>query len=94
MEQHDIETLARLAQIAINETEADYYAKSISKIVHLVDKLSKVETRDIAPLTHPFSHTQPLRPDVITETDQVNQLLANAPQTLANLFLVPQVIES
>lgn len=94
MQRDDIFNLARLAQIAISNDEADYFANSISKIVKLVDKLNAVDTSRVAPLTHTCTHNTTLREDKVTETNEIDSLLANAPQTAAGLFLVPQVIES
>jgi aspartyl-tRNA(Asn)/glutamyl-tRNA(Gln) amidotransferase subunit C len=94
MQRDEIFTLAKLAHIAVNETEAEYFAASISKIMNLVHELNAVDVQNIAAMTHPLADIEPLRPDMVTETNQIKALLANAPQTAAGLFLVPQVIES
>ena len=55
--------------------------------------MQEVNTDNIVPLAHPLDHNQRLRPDVITETNLREQLLAGAPATAEGLFLVPRVIE-
>lgn len=94
MQRDEIFTLAKLAHIAVNETEADYFAAGISKIMNLVHQLNAVDVSGVTPMTHPLADIEPLRPDIVTEANQIDALLANAPQTAAGLFLVPQVIES
>ncbi len=94
MQCSEIFTLAKLAHIAVTDAEAEYFATSISKIVQLVHELNAVDVTGVAPMTQPLADVEALRPDKVTETNQVETLLANAPQTAAGLFLVPQVIES
>lgn len=93
MQREDVFNLAKLAQIAISVDEADYFANSISKIVDLVDKLNSIDTSKISPLIHTCANQTALREDKVTETNQIIALEANAPQTAAGLFLVPQVID-
>jgi len=94
MQRDDIFTLAELARIDVSPTEADFFATSIGKIMHLVEQLNAVDVTNITPMLHPYADSTPKRPDKITETDQVNLLLKTAPKTAAGLFLVPQVLES
>ena len=56
-----------------------------------------MDTAGIEPLSHPLATIQDmslrLRPDQVTETDQREANMANAPQQENGLFLVPKVIE-
>jgi aspartyl-tRNA(Asn)/glutamyl-tRNA(Gln) amidotransferase subunit C len=59
----------------------------------MVDQLQAINTAGIEPLAHPLDTIQRLRADVISETNQRELLLKNAPAAQDGLFLVPRVIE-
>jgi len=44
-------------------------------------------------MAHPQDMVQRLREDIVTETNEREQLMQNAPKTENGLFLVPKVIE-
>jgi aspartyl-tRNA(Asn)/glutamyl-tRNA(Gln) amidotransferase subunit C len=89
----DINALAHLARININDDLLDNITDNINSILSLVDQLQQANTDDVEPMYHPLDATQRLRADEVTETDKREALQANTPATEAGLFLVPQVIE-
>ncbi len=60
-------------------------------------QIEAVDTDGIEPLAHPIEQimaiAQPLREDIVSETDQRDAYLQNAPAQHEGLFLVPKVIE-
>ena len=44
-------------------------------------------------MAHPLNMNQPLRPDVVTESDHREDYQRNAPAVERGLYLVPRVIE-
>jgi aspartyl-tRNA(Asn)/glutamyl-tRNA(Gln) amidotransferase subunit C len=93
LEKDDIEKIAHLARLGINDADVPDYARNLSDILTLVEQMSAVDTRGVSPMAHPLDAQQRLRADEVTETNQREQLQANAPQVEDGLFLVPQVIE-
>jgi aspartyl-tRNA(Asn)/glutamyl-tRNA(Gln) amidotransferase subunit C len=89
----DINALAHLARININDDLLDNVTDNINSILSLVDQLQQANTDNVEPMYHPLDATQRLRADEVTETDTREALQATAPSTEAGLFLVPQVIE-
>ena len=90
----DIDNIARLARLALTETEIPVYTDSLSRIIALVGELDHADTAAVAPMSHPLPGlTQRLRPDTVTETDQRELYQRNAAQVMAGLYLVPKVIE-
>ncbi|MEE9345060.1 MAG: Asp-tRNA(Asn)/Glu-tRNA(Gln) amidotransferase subunit GatC, partial [Methylococcales bacterium] len=85
--------IAHLARLSISEEETASYAKDLSSILELVEKMNTANVDGVTPMAHPLNMTQRLRIDEVTETDQRDALLANAPAAESNLFLVPKVIE-
>lgn len=93
LQKQDIEKIAHLARLDINEADVPDYARELSNILGLVEQMSAVDTEGVIPMAHPLDARQRLRDDVVTEQNQREQLQANAPQVEDGLFLVPQVIE-
>lgn len=89
----DVSKIAHLARLAVSPEEGEALSRELSSILELVVQMAAVDTSGIEPMAHPLEMQQRLRPDEVTETDQRDLYLANAPQAEAGLFLVPKVIE-
>ena len=90
---NDIEKVALLARIRVDEEQMAGLEKDLGNILDLVDQLKAADTSQTEPMAHPLDAVQRLRPDVITETSQREAFQAIAPATEDGLYLVPRVIE-
>ena len=88
-----VDKIAQLARLQLSDAEREAYTGQLQNIIELVDQMNSVDTSQIEPLAHPLDATQPMRADVVTESDQRSELMSNAPAQEAGLFLVPRVIE-
>ncbi|MEG0481639.1 MULTISPECIES: Asp-tRNA(Asn)/Glu-tRNA(Gln) amidotransferase subunit GatC [Acinetobacter] len=88
-----VSQIANLARLSLNDTQSAEYAQSLNKILGMMETLKGIDTEGVEPLKSPFDHPQPLRPDVVTETNHREQYQAIAPATQDGLYLVPRVIE-
>jgi len=93
LEASQVEKIAHLARLAIDADDVPEYARNLSAILAFVEQLNRVDTSGVEPLAHPLEATQRLRSDVVTEADEREKFLRNAPLTEAGLYLVPRVIE-
>ena len=93
LQKKDVENIAHLARLSINENDVSAYAENLSSILNLVGQMSSIDTSGITPMAHPMDATQRLRPDVVTESDQRDNFQRNAPLVEDGLFLVPKVID-
>ena len=89
----EVQKVAHLARLAIDDNSVEATAGTISKILDLVSKMDAVDTSNVEPLANPLDATQRLRADEVTETNQREQLQSCAPAVEKGLFLVPRVIE-
>jgi aspartyl-tRNA(Asn)/glutamyl-tRNA(Gln) amidotransferase subunit C len=89
----DVRKVARLARLAMNETEIEAARTQLSGIFNLIAEMQAVDTKGIEPMSHAQDVSQRLREDVVTEANQRDAFQAIAPQVEAGLYLVPQVIE-
>ena len=93
LDRSDVEKIAHLARLALDEGKIEAYALDLSNILHLVEQLESADTDDVPPMAHPLHLAQRLRDDEIREEDQREAYQAVAPKVEAGLYLVPRVIE-
>jgi aspartyl-tRNA(Asn)/glutamyl-tRNA(Gln) amidotransferase subunit C len=99
--QDDVNKLAHLARIALNETSNEEHsfehsiAEDLNKILRLVSEISEINTDNIEPMQHSQSYAQRMRPDAVTEPDVRTEMQRLVPENAvaAGLYLVPVVKE-
>jgi aspartyl-tRNA(Asn)/glutamyl-tRNA(Gln) amidotransferase subunit C len=89
----DVEKVARLARLAMNDQELQAAQAQLNNIFGLIAEMQAVDTTGIAPMSHAQDVAQRLREDIVTEPNQREAFQAIAPQVEQGLYLVPQVIE-
>lgn len=89
----EVARIAHLARLALTPDEEARYAGSLSNILKLVDQMQAVDTSGIEPMAHPLDATQPLRPDIVSESNHRDAYQHIAPAVQDGLYLVPKVIE-
>ncbi len=93
LDRTDVEKIANLARLAIDDREAQSYARELSNILDLVEQMNTADTIGVSPMAHPLHMEQRLRCDEVTEGDQRQKFQGIAPLTEDGLYLVPKVIE-
>jgi len=93
LDRTDVDKIAHLARLQIEEKDAPEYAQNLSNILDLVDQMQAIDTTDVLPMAHPLDAVQRLRSDLVTEENQRERLQSIAPAVENGLFLVPKVIE-
>ena len=93
LEKQDVEKIAHLAMLAIDDKDVPEYVSELSRILELVEQMDAVDTDGIEPMAHPQDVSQRLREDKETESNQRDDFQKNAPLVEQGLFLVPRVIE-
>lgn len=89
----EVAKVAKLARLQLNAAESAQFTVKLNTILGMIDELGRADTSDIEPLAHPLDATQPLRDDVVTETNQREAYQRIAPAVEGGLYLVPKVIE-
>ena len=88
-----VRKVARLARIAEPEEKLEPLAKELSGIMSWIEQLGEVDTDGVEPMTTSVAMTLPMREDVVTEGGDPTKVLANAPKTAKDFFIVPKVVE-
>lgn len=90
----ELQKLAALSCIEMNEQSAAQFTQDIRLIMDFVEQLRQVDTTSILPLCHPLDLHQRLRSDKVTEKNCISALEKIAPEFADGLYLVPKVLES
>ena len=92
----DVDTarkVAKLARIAVPESELPKVAKELSGILTFMERLNEVDVTNVKPMTSVTPMELKLRRDEITDGNQQESVLANAPDPKERFFAVPKVVE-
>jgi aspartyl-tRNA(Asn)/glutamyl-tRNA(Gln) amidotransferase subunit C len=89
----DVYRIAHLARIEINDTQANATLAQLNDIFAMIETMQRVDTEGVEPMSHPLGGSQRLRDDTVTESDERELKMQNAPEQADGLFLVPRVIE-
>ena len=85
--------VAHLARIEVAEADLDRVAAELSGILGFMEQLREVDVEGVEPMTSVTPMALPLRVDAVTEGDQRDRILANAPDARRGFFAVPKVVE-
>ncbi|MDQ1185802.1 MULTISPECIES: Asp-tRNA(Asn)/Glu-tRNA(Gln) amidotransferase subunit GatC [Agrobacterium] len=88
-----VKRVARLSRIAVSEDEANTMLGQLNGILGFVEQLSEVNVDGVEPMTSVTPVAMKKRPDVVTDGDKADDIVANAPATDRNFFMVPKVVE-
>jgi aspartyl-tRNA(Asn)/glutamyl-tRNA(Gln) amidotransferase subunit C len=92
----DIDTVkrvARLARIAVGAEDAERMTGELNAILGFVEQLDEVDVSGVEPMTSVIPMAMKKREDAVTDGDKADDIVANAPATDENFFLVPKVVE-
>jgi aspartyl-tRNA(Asn)/glutamyl-tRNA(Gln) amidotransferase subunit C len=91
-----VRRIASLARIRLEEAEVARMQTEINGILGWIEQLREVNTEGVEPMAGGAPSGQPamrMRDDVVTDGDQSDAVLANAPDRLGHYFGVPKVVE-
>ncbi|MBT9370495.1 Asp-tRNA(Asn)/Glu-tRNA(Gln) amidotransferase subunit GatC [Rhizobium sp. CSW-27] len=88
-----VKRVARLSRIAVTDEEAERMMGELNGILGFVEQLSEVDVSGVEPMTSVTPITMRQREDAVTDGDKAADVVANAPATDQNFFLVPKVVE-
>ena len=93
LERKDFLHLCRLSRLAPDESVQEEMSAQCSGILAYMDKLAELDTSGIEPLYSPVMHDAVPREDVAVRRAERADLLADAPETDGEFFIVPRIVE-
>lgn len=88
-----VKRVARLARIAVTEDDAERMTGELNTILGFVEQLGEVDVSGVEPMTSVIPMAMKKRQDVVSDGSIADKVVANAPATTENFFLVPKVVE-
>ena len=89
----EVDHIADLARLELSEAEKEQYRQQLSAVLDYIARLQELDTADIPPTSSVLPERTALRPDAARPGLSLEQLLRNAPDTEAEQFRVPPVLE-
>ncbi|MCP1549215.1 MULTISPECIES: Asp-tRNA(Asn)/Glu-tRNA(Gln) amidotransferase subunit GatC [Methylorubrum] len=88
-----VRRIAHLARIAVTDEEVSPLKGELNAILAFVEQLSAVDVEGVEPMTSVTPMRMKKRADVVNDGGRASDVVANAPETEDNYFLVPKVVE-
>jgi aspartyl-tRNA(Asn)/glutamyl-tRNA(Gln) amidotransferase subunit C len=88
-----VKRVAHLARIAVTEEDAERMTGELNAILGFVEQLDEVDVSGVEPMTSVIPMEMRKRDDVVTDGGKAADVVANAPASAENFFLVPKVVE-
>ena len=92
----DLETVKRVAKLArldVDDERAKRMQGELNAILGFVEQLNEVDVEGVEPITSVVEIEMKKRVDEVNDGDKASDIVANAPATEDNFFMVPKVIE-
>ncbi len=84
--------LSRLSRLAPDAVTLERFSAQCGDILKYMDVLAEVDTSDVEPLYSPAQHVQTPRADEPERRRSRAEVLANAPETDGQFFIVPRIV--
>ena len=88
-----VKHISKLARISLDEKKIDSLSKDLTSIMKFIEKLNKINTDKITPLTSIINASLKSRKDEVKDEKIRDQILKNSPEKNDEFFVVPKVIE-
>ena len=89
----DVEHVARLARLALSESELERMRAELAGILGYIDRLRAVDTGGVEPTSHAVPMLNVMREDATRPCLSQDEALGGAPDRSGEYFRVPRIIE-
>ena len=88
-----IEYVVILATLELSDEEKEKAKEDMGKMLDYIDKLNELDTSNVEPMSHVFPVNNVFREDVVTNGDDRENILKNAPEEKDGAFVVPKTFD-
>lgn len=85
-----IEYVANLARLELTDEEKEAAGRDMGRMLDYIDRLKELDTDGVEPVPHIFPVKNVFREDVVTNGDESEEILRNAPEQKDGMFVVPR----
>lgn len=93
VDENTVRRIAHLARIRVTDEEVPHLRNELNAILDFVAQLDAVDVSAVEPMTSVLPMALRQRADVVTDGGYADRVVANAPQSEDNYFVVPKVVE-
>ena len=94
IDEKTVRKVAKLARLALPEERVAPMAAELNAIMTWIEQLNEVDIDGVAPMTSAVEGASlPMREDVVSDGNNAERVLANAPKREDGFFVVPKVVE-
>ena len=93
VDENTVRRIAFLARLKVHEDKLNATKDEFNKILDWMAELDEVNTDDVEPLISVDEQTLRLRDDEVSDGNQRDAVLKNAPSAEFDYFSVPKVVE-
>ncbi len=94
IDEKTVRKVARLARLALPEARVAAMAAELNSIMAWIEQLNEVDIEGVEPMTSAVEGMSlPMREDVVTDGNDVQRVVKNAPKSEDGFFVVPKVVE-
>jgi aspartyl-tRNA(Asn)/glutamyl-tRNA(Gln) amidotransferase subunit C len=88
-----VRRIAHLARIAVSDADVPHLQGELNAILKFVEELNTVNVDGVEPMTSVTKMAMKKRQDVVSDGGYAGKVVANAPLSEDNYFMVPKVVE-
>lgn len=88
-----IEYVGILAKLELSDEEKEQAKKDMGSMLDYIDKLNELDTEGVEPMSHVFPVENVFREDQVTNGDDRDNILLNAPQKKEGTYMVPKTFD-
>ncbi|APF37718.1 Asp-tRNA(Asn)/Glu-tRNA(Gln) amidotransferase subunit GatC [Chelatococcus daeguensis] len=93
VDEKTVRRIAHLARIAVTDAEVPHLQGELNAILAFVEQLGEVDVEGVEPMTSVTPMVMKKRADAVTDGGYPEKIVANAPMSEDNFFMVPKVVE-
>ena len=90
----EVDHIALLSRLELTAEERERAATELTQILTSFEKLNELDTENVEPTSHVFPLANVLREDTARPGLTPAAALQNAPESAADMFQVPRVVEA
>ena len=88
-----MEYVGILETLELSSEEKERAKEDMAKMLDYIDTLNELDTSGVEPMSHVFPVHNVFREDVVTNGDEREEILANAPEAKEGAFVVPKTFD-
>lgn len=82
-----------LAKLELSAQEKEQAKQDMGNMLDYIDQLNELDTEGVEPMSHIFPVSNVFRDDVVTNGDNREEMIKNAPEEKDGSFKVPKTVE-